>query len=76
MKGNTCNWFKKLFGLKKNCCCSHHEDEKDVKDINATENTPAESTDNIGDSNEASTVISEESVIKTTEEKKETLEQK
>lgn len=67
-------WCKKLFGLKDNCCHSHHEDKKDV---NVTEETPVEPTVNSMNNEEATPLASEESVVEApAEEKRENWEQK
>jgi hypothetical protein len=67
------DWFKKLFGLKKSCCCSS-EAKGDVKVV---ENAPAEPISNVSGNNEATPVASKDPVVETPEEEgKEVFEQK
>jgi len=67
------DWFKKLFGLKKNCCCS--ADEK--KEANVSSDTPVESVNNAGNSGEVAAPVSQNQVNEIpAEEKGDTFEQK
>jgi hypothetical protein len=69
------DWFKKLFGLKKNCCCSGEE----KKDMANTENMPAEPVSHTNDNNEVNAPVSAQdqaSEIPAEEKKEELFEQK